>query len=50
MQYKILVGDTVELLEYEVTEFLAAGWKPQGGVNIIHSENDYMFIQAITLD
>ncbi len=35
-QYKILSNSYVEILEREVNELIAAGWKPQGGVGVAY--------------
>lgn len=32
MKYRVVVGDSMQLLERYVNEFIESGWQPQGGV------------------
>lgn len=58
MEYRILTGRTPTELELEVTEFIALGWRPLGGLTVAKTRTavgptDYkhlIYAQAMTRD
>lgn len=34
MEYKIVYGETITALEKAVNEYLANGWRPEGGISM----------------
>jgi len=51
MQYTIVAAETAGELESEVNNRLFDGWRPQGGVHVLHSGGDmFLFFQALVRD
>lgn len=49
MKYKIISGDTIEILTRKVNEYLTKGWQLNGGLQIAHGKWRVSFHQAMSL-
>ncbi len=48
MEYKVLMGFSIDEIDKKVNERTKQGWEPQGGIAVVKVDNlEYRFLQAV---
>ncbi len=50
MEYKVVSGKEIHILEKEVSKLLRSGWRLQGGVSVGFSRPFHVYVQALVKD